>query len=580
MGIQTPITIAKAIDGIQSNEYILPSIQREFVWPSPKIELLFDSLMRGYPIGSFLFWQIKPEHLTKFQFYRFMDKYHQRDYKHNEPIELIGEKSRFAILDGQQRLTALNIGIKGWYAEKLPYYRWNNDYAYPKKKLYLNLMSEPKGDEDDKAYDLRMLSDQEAQYKDPNYWWFLVGQILQFETEQDVFYHCVDKGLVNQNLKHPSKSLMRLWHVIKKEPVISYFLEEEHNLNKALKIFIRVNSAGTELSYSDMLLSIATAQWKELDAREEIYGLVDDLNNSTSETFNFSKDFVLKASLILSDIKTIEFRVDNFNRENMLLIEQQWNDIVEALMITAKTLAAWGYNRDTLVSHNAAIPLAYYIYKKGNPEGFVLSPVYASDRQKMRRWLSRALLKQTFSGTPDNVLRPVRQTISSNFSEFPETDIYKALSRTAKSMAFDEPQIDALLDSRYGQPNTFTILAMLYPWLKYDQHFHIDHIFPRSMFSKKKLQKLGIPEDQWGILLDHKDDLGNLQLLQGKQNQNKSDKEFEAWLQEIAPQPQELKAYKENHFIPDIDLSLANFPRFLQARTEIIKNKLIDLLQR
>ena len=43
-------------------------------------------------------------------------------------------------------------------------------------------------------------------------------------------------------------------------------------------IFIRRNSGGTTLSYSDLLLSIATSQWRTLDARKEVHRLVDDLN--------------------------------------------------------------------------------------------------------------------------------------------------------------------------------------------------------------------------------------------------------------------------------------------------------------
>src|SRR5688572_27516035 len=105
MSFQTPITISKAIEAIQSNQYVLPAIQREFVWSSEQIERLFDSLMRGYPISSFLFWQVTPENLTNFQFYRFMDRYHERDHKHNEPIDLVGNQSVTAVLDGQQRLT-------------------------------------------------------------------------------------------------------------------------------------------------------------------------------------------------------------------------------------------------------------------------------------------------------------------------------------------------------------------------------------------------------------------------------------------------------------------------------------------
>jgi hypothetical protein len=577
MGMQMPITIARVIESIQAADYILPSIQREFVWSINQIEKLFDSLMRGYPIGSFLFWQIKPETIKNFQFYRFMDKYHEKECTHNEPIELVGGKSRTAILDGQQRLTALSIGVKGWYAEKLPYYRWSNPKAYPKKQLYLNLLTKPNG-EGDMAYDFRMLQESDTILKDDKNYWFPVGQILEFNCIEEVFEYCVDNGLVNRNLKYPSNTLVRLWQVIVKDPVISYFLEEDHDLDKVLNIFIRVNSGGTELSYSDMLLSIATAQWKKLDAREEIYSLVDALNSDSGETYNFSKDFILKACLVLSDIKAIEFKVDNFNRENMLRIEAVWKDIVEALSLTAKLLASWGYNRDTLVSNNSIIPLSYYIYKKGNPRSVVESSSHAKDREKMRRWLSRALLKQTFSGTPDNVLRKIREVIAGSADQFPESRIYEALAGTSKAMGFDKAQIDALLDYRYSQSMVFTILSTLYPWLKYDQNFHIDHIFPRAMFNKKRLEKLGIPKDGWEAWLEHKDDLANLQLLQGRLNQNKSDKEFEAWLKESNPKPDELEQYKRLHLIPDSELTFERFPEFLNKRTEIIRRKLEELL--
>ena len=309
MSFQTPITISKAIENIQSNHYILPAIQREFVWSDGQIERLFDSLMLGYPIGSFLFWRIKPDKLTDFQFYRFMDKYHQRDCRRNEPVKLTGEMPRTAILDGQQRLTALNIGLKGYYASKLPYYRWNSDYAFPKRRLYLNLLARP-DKESDIAYEFKTLQNSDAEQNDQTHFWFPVGQILQFSKMNEVFKYCNQNELVGHDLEHPSDTLCRLWEVILHSPVINYFLEEEHDLNKVLNIFIRVNSGGTQLSYSDILLSIATAQWQKYDAREEIYQLVDDLN-LMGETFSFNKDFVLKTSLVLSDIKTIAFKVNN-----------------------------------------------------------------------------------------------------------------------------------------------------------------------------------------------------------------------------------------------------------------------------
>ncbi len=182
----------------------------------------------------------------------------------------------------------------------------------------------------------------------------------------------------------------------------------------------------------------------------------------------------------------------------------------------------------------------------------------------MQRWLMMALLKRTFSGQSDTVLRSVRQAIQASSNGFPIQAIINELKGSPKDMTFNDAEIDALFDYRYHQSYTFTVLAMLYPWLKYDQHFHIDHIFPQSMFTERELEKRGIPHAEWGRWLDYKDVMANLQLLQGLPNQEKSDKEFEAWLQEINPAPADLADYRQSHMIPEGDLSFNNFPNFLK----------------
>ncbi|WP_218994364.1 DUF262 domain-containing protein, partial [Campylobacter jejuni] len=58
-GFQSPITINEAMQRIKNNEYLLPAFQREYVWEPWQIEELFDSLIRGYPISSMLFWKVK-----------------------------------------------------------------------------------------------------------------------------------------------------------------------------------------------------------------------------------------------------------------------------------------------------------------------------------------------------------------------------------------------------------------------------------------------------------------------------------------------------------------------------------------
>ena len=576
MSFEKPLPIREVIRSIASNDYVLPAIQREFVWGREQIEKLFDSLLRGYPIGSFLFWSVEADRTGDFQFYKFMDRYHQRDFRHNEPIEFLEKRNIIAVLDGQQRLTALNIGLRGWHAEKMPYYRWSSDHAFPKRRLHLNLLGP--ADDAEFAYEFKMLRKKDLKSPEAGKFWFPVGKILEFDDLGEIFNYCMDHGLTEDGNKFPHQTLMNLWQCICNEPYINYYLEKEQNLDKVLNIFIRVNSGGTQLSYSDMLLSIATAKWKTRDARKEIHGLVDRLND-IGEGFDFNKDFVLKASLVLTDISNIAFRVDNFNLENMARIEDAWDDIASALKLTARLLASWGFERRRLVSNYAAIPIAYYLLNKGLPSKYVESSSYADDRKAVQRWLITALLKRTFGGNPDSVLRRLRTAIRENPAAFPTTEIFEALSSTSKNMRFDRAELEGLLSYRYGKRYTYSVLALLYPWLRFDQRFHVDHIFPRSKFRERQLAKHGIPAEKWHLWRDQRDALANLQLLQGTPNQEKSDRDFQEWLDATFASDADKQAYRSRHLIPDVELSLDNFPEFMEQREKLIYQRLAKLLE-
>lgn len=472
------------------------------------------------------------------------------------------------MLDGQQRLTALNIGLKGWFASKMPYLRWNSDYAFPQRRLYLNLLNPP--DENGNAFDFKMLQDKDAKDVDRKKFWFRVGDIFKFNDLQGAMYYCIEQGLTADKRTFPSSALMELFRVIREKPLVNYFQEESQDLDKVLNIFIRVNSGGMILSYSDMLLSIATAAWKKIDARKAIYDLVEDLND-VGEKFSFNKDFILKSCLVLSDIPAIEFRVSNFTRENMQKIEGNWEKIAKALKETVKLISSWGYSWQTLVSAYAIIPLAYYLYKLGSPSNFITSTKFIEDRTILHKWLQIALLKRTFGGTPDSVLRPIRKAIQENVSGFPFASIQEALAGTTKSMKFDRAELEGLLDYRYDQPYTFSVLAFLYPWLKYDQQFHIDHIFPKSKFTTKEMIAQNIPRENWHLWLDHYNDLANLQLLQGPVNIAKSDQYFDSWLVNECKTADQLDHYRQVHFIPDVSLSFKDFPAFLEEREKLLR---------
>ena len=94
-------------------------------------------------------------------------------------------------------------------------------------------------------------------------------------------------------------------------------------------MFVRANTAGVPLAYSDLLLATATAKWETLDARSEIHDFTDSLNK-IGEGYRFGKDFVLKACLYLSEDLPIQYKVKNFTRQNLRIIEGKWGKTKES----------------------------------------------------------------------------------------------------------------------------------------------------------------------------------------------------------------------------------------------------------
>jgi len=578
MAFVEPITIKEAIDCVHKINYVLPAIQREFVWDTDQIEKLFDSLMRDYPINSFLFWEIEKHNIENYQFYEFIRDYHQRDNYRNQQANLKGEKGITAILDGQQRLTSLYIGLKGSYAYKLPRKRWDNDSAFPRRKLCLNLLSP--ADDGYMHFDFRFLMESERKENDDSHFWFLVGDILSLEKPVDINTFLIKHGIMKLDENKASfanETIFKLWEVIHKNKAINFFLEKGDSLDKVLNIFIRVNSGGTQLSYSDLLLSIATAQWKTRDARQEITAFVDEINKIGNE-FDFNKDFVLKSCLVLSDFTDIAFKVDNFNQENMQQIEHNWDQISASIRSAVYLLSHFGYHRDTLTSNNAVIPIAYYLKKIGNPDNFSLSSKFENDRKLIFKWLVMALLKRTFGGQPDNVLRPIRDVLRNSSDTFPFGDITDRLKGTTKTMVFGDDEIVNLLFYQYGQKYTYSSLALLYPSLDFRNKFHQDHIFPKSLFTPRRLQRASIEEEKLSLFMEKYNSLANLQLLEGIPNQEKAAKHFDQWLLDQYPNDSDRKAYMERHYIPNIDLSLNNFNVFFEAREKLLYDAFKKLL--
>ena len=582
MAYETPLTIAEVMKDISANKYVLPSIQREYVWSTEQIETLFDSLMCDYPIGTFLFWKISKDKICEYDFYEFLKDYHEKDSTHNPKVNLNGSDGVTAVLDGQQRLTSLYIGLKGTYTYKLKWKQKNSINAYPVRKLYLNLLSE--ATEGDNKYDFRFLTEYEAVSNEKAYW-FPVGEILNMSDFGSVNKY-INKNIYKSKFSYSDEqddfamdSLSLLYKVIHMEHTINYYSEKSTELDKVLNIFIRVNSGGTVLTYSDLLLSIASAQWENHDARKEIIEFVDDVN-TIGDGFRINKDFVLKAALVLSDFSNIALKVDNFNKQNMMKIESLWDDIKRAIRQAVLLVSSFGYSGENLTSNNALIPIAYYLFKNGMPDNFVNSGTTKANREKIKKWLIRSLLKKTFSGQPDDVLRKIREILKNNgTNDFPLEHIIEKFKGTNKSIQFTDEDIDEfLLKLKYGQSDTFSTLMLLYPSLDFSNKFHEDHMYPKSKFTKTYLRKQGIAEDKLDQYIETVNNICNLQFLAAQLNEEKLATNFDEWFNSQYQTENDKYQYRTINYLPDMDYTYANYLMFMEERRKLLKAQLKKVL--
>jgi len=571
-----PIRVSDIIRQV-NRDIFLPAIQREFVWGTDRIERLFDSIMADFPIGSFLYWRLEQKNKDEWPVYEFIRDYDAED-PHNAPANMAGiNKDITLVLDGQQRITSLYIGLKGTY--RYFYYRWR------KNRLYLNLLKPPIPNEDNPeelTYGFAFREGAEPDGDKPQLW-YLVGKILDFEDAEDAKadMRLQMAHLAEEQRENANKLIGRLHNRIHTTLVGNYYQEKSQDYDKVLQVFVRANSAGQPLEYSDLLLATATAKWETLDARSEIHDFTDSINE-IGTGYKFGKDFVLKACLYLSESNKdgqnvalpIQYKVKNFTRKNLRIIEENWENIKESLATTVRLISRFGFNAKNVVAPLALLPIAFYLKKRGSPSFDTSSKVEDAEAQvAIRKWFVISTLKNAFGGSSDTTLTRLRELLSgcNASTPFPADVLYKSLGIEPR---LSNVEIDRILGHGYQGRYTNLVLSLLYPdrdWK--DAVFHEDHIFPQSEFQVRLLKKRGYDEAKVQSYIAKYNVLANLQLLTDSENLSKNATPFDEWIKTRDA------TFRKRHLIPDLNSSqfpaltsygFDLFEEFFKARTALI----------
>ena len=576
------ITIGDLLADVNSR-YFLPAIQRPFVWNSDQVITLIDSLLKGYPISSLMFWAVDEDLKRELRIYNFIENW--KPGMQNLPASVNGRDVTL-VLDGQQRITSLLIALRGSFAEKAKHKRSSSVDAWSEKTLYLDLLTDPASEIEDEdvehgvSYGLRFHA--VAPRNDHRHQWFRVGDILNHRTPEKLealikaTLARVHHGVTPYERDLISTTLRRLHEVIWADAVINYYTETSASVDRVLDIFVRANDGGTKLSKSDLLMSLITSKWENGSAREAVFDFVDHINKELPQPNKISKDFILKCCLVLCGFD-VKYNVSNFTQHSIAEIERNWPDIRDALERTFRYLNGLGINADNLSSLNAALPIAWFLY---HAPGVTLRGTSEFDRQNARaiqRWLINSLLMGVFAGSSDRTISAARKVLkeaSQTSRNFPEDQLYQALAIGGRLARLDERAVEDLLDLTYNKPRTFLALSLIYDDLDWSGTVHhVDHIIPRSRAERRVLMGTNLPEHRIHEIRASVDRLGNLQLLPGQENLEKSDIPFESWITGRSD------SYKAKHLIahtPDL-WTEAMLPEFVREREKLIRQRLMAL---
>lgn len=594
MAEYTSEKIKDLITKIQSERIVLPAMQRNFVWPEEKIYDLFDSLMHDYPIGTFLFWDINSKaEFDKYYFNTFIDNYDEAKGKLQRGNRATANFSDYqAVLDGQQRITSLYIGITGKWRAHIKGKDWSKNSSYYDKFLAIDILNTPKTD--DEKYSFQFVSNDKLETMDTELssseFWVPVSKLFNDDFDASDYIDDIEKkypSIMNPiEVRKPArKALEKLKYAFINAPNVNYYLAKDKKLTEVVDIFVRVNSGGQKLDSSDLMLSIAAGEQEGSDIHQNLQGAIDEINNNVNDYetgYKIDKQTFLTAGLMLTGADSLSLRKpENWSPLRMNeIFKNHWDAIVEALKCSVNYLEYLGFNGKKLTSKNLLLPIAYYFYKNQLNSNHKNSTSHRAccDKIFIRQWLMRAMMNSVFSDGTGATLVAMRSVISNtNKKHFPLEDLMQKPIK--RPLLIGEEQIEEILDLKYGDSRIKPLYLELAKKAS-DKNYQEDHIWAKSILNSKKEIRKHYPIISDDDIIFYKNScnkLVNLELIDRIQNQQKSDSLFDVWISMEFPDENDKSVFCTEHLIPTgINCSFDNLHEFFEERKKLLKNKIVE----
>jgi hypothetical protein len=505
-------TVEELVGMIERGELRLPEMQRRYVWRSPRVRDLLDSLYRGYPSGAILLWETD-------------EAVPMQDFavgQQGNPYQ-----STRLLLDGQQRLTSLSAVIRGEpinvRGRKKPIEILFNLEHPDQLALITEVVEDTDIEEDEEDIDgeddvdanedelqkrfdkMTFLVSTSKLESLPH--WVKVTDVFKTDEDAPFLSRAGIEKISDPKYKKYSQRLARL-RGIKKYVYRMDVLERSMSYEEVTEIFVRVNSLGAKLRGSDLALAQITAKWRTSLA------IFQEFQNQCSKVgFDFDLGLYLRNLMVFASGQSRFQSVGNYRVDQL---QVAWKESCHGIEFALNFLKSnLGINDPVLLSSPfLTIVLAYLGHKRKysftEKESILLRywALLANAKGRFSRGSSETLLDQDIAiirdgGGVDMLVDRLRNQVG-RLDISPE----ELEGRNQRSALFKTMFLAFSLTGAKDW-NSNLAIALGHSGNQHRLQFH--HIFPKAILKK-----------EYGNTRDA-DDIANLAFISGKTNRNISD---------------------------------------------------------
>lgn len=558
-------SIITLLNQIKNDEIVLPAIQRNFVWDRERIFKLLDSIMRGYPIGIVLMWETHNDIQYRF----FMREYRSDNlFTFNENPQ---NKRLRVVLDGQQRLQSLYVALFGSYEGKSLYFdilsgkesddvseekfifRFSEQGDIEKSNASIKEQLTKPTDKRDREFGLRQYMKVSELFamslKDKDR--------LKQRLSEELHLSEDDRLRLSLNLAQLDEALTKNENILKVS-IIDENLPEKSQDRKSesdvLEIFVRTNTAGMELTRSDLVFSMLKLNWRE--SATALPDFVKSINSGND--FHLDNDFVIRSLFAVSNLGT-KFDLNLLRKKsNVAKLQGNFQPCCDAIRATLDFVQqdCWCQSSGLVGGDATMIPFVYYLFHTKDhivPNDQIPNVRKAFFSFAFARPFSRYADSRLW-GFIRNDLKPLAEEHNSTF---PLQAAFEWVAYWERIKAFD---IELL------QSNVSLALHLVQhrsgAKVQYERNSpQIDHIFPRS-----QLRDQGFSEGE-------RNNFANYWILAKGKNQNKSAQHPAQYFADV-PDEELQRALIDRDY-----LDYRRYTTFLKSRSEAILEKVKDTLK-